>query len=364
MELVYEGSEKDWYQSRFLAHRSRLLANGIDLYDLETTLLRVNEWKDWCRAWCETAAGYEQRANQALGEGCSKTAAQFFLRAASCYHFSQNLFYEDLEQKHRAQHRKVECFNQGAAALSPVATHVEISFEGTTLVANLRVPKSDEKSPCVILVPGSDASKEEFYPREQYFLDRGLATLSLDGPGQGETWFRMRMRVDYENAISATIDWLQNHPEIDGSKIGLWGGSFAGYLGVRAAAFDKRILACVENCGPFDISYYRWDDLLRLRRFNYLWGTTGAEEAKKIAQHVTLKGVVEKVECHLLIIHGKADPVTPYQQAIKIFEGAKCSKDIWLFEDGNHVCHNLHHVVRPMTADWMQRKLISKKGQR
>ncbi len=359
MDLVYEASERDWYQSRFLAHRSRLLANGIDLYDLETTLAKIHEWKVWCRAWCETAAAYEERAGQALSDGFSKTGAQFFLRAASCYHFAQNLFYEDLEQKHHAQRRKVECFSRGATALSPVPAHVEIPFEGTTLAASLRVPQSDGKVPCVILVPGSDASKEEFYAREQYFLDRSLATLSMDGPGQGETWFRMRMRVDYEKAISATIDWLKNHPQIDGSKIGLWGGSFAGDLAVRAAAYDRRIVACVENCGPFDISYYRWDDLLRLRRFNHLWGTSNGEEAKKVAQQVSLLGIIEKVKCPLLVIHGKADPVTPFQEAVKIFEAAKCPKDPWLFEDGNHVCHNLHHVFRPMTADWMRRKLSS-----
>ncbi len=359
MELVHEASEKDWYKSRFLAHRSRMLANGIDFHDLEVTLSRINEWKDWCRAWCEAAADYEQRATRALNEGYGKTAGQFFLRAASCYHFSQNLFYEDLEQKHRAQSRKVDCFKRGSATLTPAAAHIEIPFEGTTLAACLRVPQSDEKAPCVILLPGSDASKEEFYPREQYFLDRGMATLSVDGPGQGETWFRMRMRVDYEKAVSAAVDWLQNHPLVDGKRVALWGGSFAGYLVVRAAAFDKRILACVENCGPFDISYSRWDDLLRLRRFNYLWGTTSVEEAEKAARQVNLAGVVERVECPLLVIHGKADPVTPYEEGVKIFEAARCLKDIWLFEDGNHVCHNLHHIVRPMTADWVKRKLGS-----
>jgi 2,6-dihydroxypseudooxynicotine hydrolase len=358
MELVYEQSEKDWRESRFLSNRSRILANGVDVYDLESTMERIRDWGDWCREWCKTAQAHEERAEKALAFGFNLTAAQFYLRAASCYHFAQNLFYEDLEQKIAAQRRKVECFAKGAPALKPSPARVEIPFEKITLAAYLRVPETSDKFPCVILIPGSDASKEEFYPREEYFLRRGIATLSLDGPGQGETWFKMRMRVDYQSAVSAAIDWLTGQPRIDAGKIGLWGGSFAGYLVVRAAAFDQRVAACVENCGPFDISYYRWDDTLRLRRFNYLWGTESAEEATEIARQVTLRGVIENVQCPLLIIHGKADPVTLYHEANKMYEAAKSPKEIWLFDEANHLCHNVHHIVRPMTADWLRQKLV------
>jgi 2,6-dihydroxypseudooxynicotine hydrolase len=168
------------------------------------------------------------------------------------------------------------------------------------------------------------------------------------------------MRLDYEKAVSATIDWLETQPQIDNKRIGLWGGSFAGYLVIRAAAWDRRVRACVENCGPYEVTYYRWDDLLRLRRFNYLWGTTDAAEADRIARQITLHGIVEEVRCPLLVIHGKEDVVTPYAEAIKMYEAARCPKDLWLFDDGNHVCHNLHHIVRPLTADWMQQKLSSR----
>lgn len=357
MELVLQTSEKDWYPSRFLAHRFRLLANGIDIFDLETTLGRIDEWDHWCREWCRTAQDYESRAAAASNEGCDQTAAHFYLRAASCYHFAQNLFYEDLEQKTEAQRRKVEVFAKAAPALRPPPVHVEIAFAGIAMAANLRIPEGSHKVPAVILVPGSDASKEEFYPREQYYLDRGLATLSLDGPGQGETWFNMRMRADYERAISAAIDFLESQAQIDSSRVGLWGGSFAGYLVVRGAAFDKRVRACVENCGPFEAKYYRWDDLLRLRRFNHLWGTTTVEEADRAARQINLAGVIEKVECPLLVIHGKQDPVTPWEEAVKIHDQARCPKELLLFEEGNHVCHNIHHIIRPLTADWMKRQL-------
>ena len=61
-------------------------------------------------------------------------------------------------------------------------------------------------SPLVVLIPGLDSTKEEFFHWESVFLDRGMATLSLDGPGQGETGLRMDIRPDYEVAVTAILD--------------------------------------------------------------------------------------------------------------------------------------------------------------
>lgn len=49
------------------------------------------------------------------------------------------------------------------------------------MVGTLRRP------PLALLLPGLDSVKEEFYSWENVFLKRGLATFSLDGPGQGAT---------------------------------------------------------------------------------------------------------------------------------------------------------------------------------
>src|SRR2546430_13253170 len=57
---------------------------------------------------------------------------------------------------------------------------------------------SDVCSSDLVLIPGLDSTKEEFFAWESAFLDRGMATLSLDGPGQGETGFRLDIRPDYD----------------------------------------------------------------------------------------------------------------------------------------------------------------------
>ena len=38
----------------------------------------------------------------------------------------------------------------------------------------------------MIMIPGLDSAKEELRSTEELFLERGIATFSVDGPGQGE----------------------------------------------------------------------------------------------------------------------------------------------------------------------------------
>ena len=69
-------------------------------------------------------------------------------------------------------------------------------------------------------------------------LSRGLATVTFDGPGQGETWERMPGRVDWEKAASAVVDFVEKRTDLDASRIVAVGVSLGGYLVMRSAALE------------------------------------------------------------------------------------------------------------------------------
>ena len=77
----------------------------------------------------------------------------------------------------------------------------------------------------MILSPGLESAKEEFYHWENVFLKRQLATLSLEGPGQGETCRLMPMRHDYEAVAGATLDFLEGRDDVDAGRVGIAGVS-------------------------------------------------------------------------------------------------------------------------------------------
>ena len=96
------------------------------------------------------------------------------------------VFVEDLDQMRAAHARAVACLDDALPHLDPPGRRVEIPFEGSRLVGVLRVPAGDGPHPVVVLlIPGLDSTKEELRSTEETFLDRGLATFSVDGPGSG-----------------------------------------------------------------------------------------------------------------------------------------------------------------------------------
>ena len=136
--------------------------------------------------------------------------------------------------------------------LDPAGERVEIPYEGTRLYGILRKPRGVAHPPIVVMCMGLDSAKEEMDAYESIFLARGMATLAFDGPGQGEAEYELPIRGDYEKPVGSVVDWLETRTDIDHSRIGLWGVSLGGYYAPRAAAFEKRVKACIALSGPYD----------------------------------------------------------------------------------------------------------------
>jgi hypothetical protein len=82
-------------------------------------------------------------------------------------------------------------------------------------------------------------------------LRRGYNVLCFEGPGQSGACLldnSLVFRYDYEVPIGAVIDYAVSRPDVDPGRIAAIGYSMGGYFVPRAAAFDKRIAACVADC--------------------------------------------------------------------------------------------------------------------
>lgn len=77
------------------------------------------------------------------------------------------------------------------------------------------------------------------------WLTRGIAVLSIDGPGQYESPL-LGVHVSMENRIdvgSVLVDWLSGRPEIDAQKIGVVGSSFGSFFATILTAHEPRVAA-------------------------------------------------------------------------------------------------------------------------
>ncbi len=318
----------------------------------------MEKWEDWCREWVVTGDLHHDLALQAEAKGNFVSAGEAYIGAALCYHFGKFVFQDFQDEYMSASQKSVEAYAKGLKLLDPTGERVEIPFDGATMVGTFRLPAGADRPPLILLLPGLDSTKEEFFYWEEVFLKRGLATFSLDGPGQGECGYNSHIRPDYEAAVSAALDALTKRTDIDPNRIGLAGVSLGGYYAPRAAAFEPRVKAAVGNCGPYNFAEC-WDGTPSLTRaaFQYHSGAKDAADAKVKAGQLSLEGVAQKIKQPLLVIHGKLDRLIPWEQAHKIVDAVGKNAELAMFENGNHVCNNIPFIYRPLTADWLKEKL-------
>jgi 2,6-dihydroxypseudooxynicotine hydrolase len=259
----------------------------------------------------------------------------------------------------KAAHAKaVACRALALPHLLPPGERVEMPYQGKWLAGILRKPAGVDRPPAVVMAMGLDSAKEEAGCYEQPFLARRMATLSFDGPGQGEGEYDFAIRGDYEVAVAAVVDFIATRRDLDASRIGLWGVSLGGYYAPRAAAFDQRIRACIALSGPFDFAA-AWDGLPELTReaFRVRSHCATQVEAKRHAAALSLEGIAGNITCPLFVLAGKQDRVIPWPQAERLANEARGPVEFLLIEDGNHVANNRGYRWRTQSADWMAERL-------
>jgi len=336
---------------------SRFIANGIDYNDFRRVTSTLERWDDWLDAWRETAEVHRALAEEARAAGNERTAGEAFVRAAVCFHFAKFVWVLDAERNREATGRAIAALAAAHELLDPTAERIEAPLDGARIAANLRRPPGLERPPLIVLVPGLDSTKEEFFHWEEVFLRRGMATLAMDGPGQGESGFALDIRPDYEVAVAAMLDALSGRDDVDLDRVGAAGVSMGGYYAPRVAAFEPRIRAVAGVSGPYDMSA-NWDALPALTRetLQHHTGAASPEEARARAAELNLAGVAERVEQPALIVTGRLDRLIPWEDTKRIADAIAGAEWV-LYDDGTHVCNNLPFRYRPLVGDWMADQL-------
>jgi len=338
--------------------KPRFVANGIDVNDFEQVMAMTAEWRDWAPNWKRVGDVHNALADEADRAGRRVTAAAAYQRAAWCYHLGKFLWFEDLALHDALRERTVATYEKALPRLDPPGRRIETPFEGGVIPGILRQPRDGRRPPLVLLVPGLDSVKEELYAMENDFLRRGLATLTIDGPGQGENAPRFPIRADWASVITPLLDFLAAEgTSVDLGRVGLMGISMGGIYGPRAAAKEKRLRALVALAGPYDLSEC-WPALNPLTKGGYVFYTKSRDEAEALerSKALTLRGVLKDVTCPLLVIHGGKDRLFPPEHAERIAREAP-NATLLLYPEGNHVCNNIPYKYRPAMADWMADQL-------
>lgn len=340
-------------------HLHRMLAGGASFADIERAREpKPESWSDWVQRWTSNGDMYRRLAEVALEEDRLVTSGQHFMSAAVQYHYAQYMMYEPEALKRDAAAQAAECFRAAAGLLRPERAELPVDHKGLRVPAFLRLPPMGEPPfSTVLIIPGLEASKEEMAGWEPYFLNRGVATVVLDGIGQGELSELELVPTDYAACVSSIVDVLLGVVEVDSNRLGIVGPSLGGLLTSTCLAIDDRLAAGAEIGGTFD-TQSRWDraNILSRRGHQFKTKSSSLEETRAKIATWTMEELIDRVRVPFLIVHGGNDHVVPIDQA-EMYHRSVPGSELVVIDEGNHVCNNVAHIVRPLIADWFSNKL-------
>lgn len=323
--------------------------------------------ESWYREWLHVAVRNHTRGDAAEAAGHVRTAQNCWHRAANYYRQAE--FWLDGEDPRRlAAFEAMETCSRGVLRhLSPPGEAVDVPYEhGVSLCAYfVRSPWATGRQPVLICMGGLDSIKDEMWFMQAHgALARGISVLMIDGPGQGGTLRRhkVRTRHDYEVPIGRCIDWLERRTDIDPARIAVCGSSLGGYYAARAGSFEPRLAACISHGAIWSIPSL-WagagEDHGLADHIKWAFGAPTMKQAMEMAAPFTVEGALPHMRCPYLIVHGGFD-VLGVGQAKRVYDYAIASgvdatlRVLGAEETGaDHCQHDNPTIGQEVMADWL-----------
>jgi dipeptidyl aminopeptidase/acylaminoacyl peptidase len=157
------------------------------------------------------------------------------------------------------------------------------------------------------------------YAFNQYLASRGFVVLSAnfrsgtgygldfrEAPGQGATG-----ASEFNDVLGAGL-YLRGRPDVDPARIGLWGGSYGGYLTALGLARASDLFAAgVDVHGVHD-----WNVGIR----TFLPGYQPTPEEERLAFESSPLAAVDRWRSPVLLIHGDDDRNVSFSETVTLVE--------------------------------------------
>ena len=216
--------------------------------------------------------------------------------------------------------------------------------DGMQIPAQLFLPKNHkagEKHPAAIFFHGGSRRQmllgfnygeyyHKAYSLNQYLVSQGYVVLSVNyrsGIGYGMEFreaenYGATGASEYNDVVGAGL-FLKSREDIDGTKIGLWGGSYGGYLTALGLAKASDLFAAgVDIHGVHD-----WNVVVKNFIPNY--DANKRAEWAKVAYQSSPMPYINSWKSPVLLIHGDDDRNVPFSETVTIAEALR-KNDVYM----------------------------------
>jgi dipeptidyl aminopeptidase/acylaminoacyl peptidase len=271
----------------------------------------------------------------------------------------------------RGDARTVTAFGAGVAA-SGIVTPRELTVDGRDgypVHGWVATPDGEGPFPVILQIHGGPYASYgvHLFDETQVLVDAGYAVVYSNprgsagyGRAHGRSIRQAMGTVDFADVIDFLDGAVASDPRLDGTRVGVMGGSYGGYLTAWVIAHDHRFAGAIVERGFLDPATFQGTSDI---------GTFFGDEyvgvsAEDIARQSPM-AVVDQVTTPALVIHSELDFRCPLEQATRYYAALKrngTEAELLVFPGENHELTRSgqpRHRVQRFAAvlDWWQRHL-------
>jgi pimeloyl-ACP methyl ester carboxylesterase len=329
-----------------------------DLVDLASGAF----WEEWLRRFETLGQEYAEAADRASHPSSRRS---FHRSAAACFHWAEFMYFDDATRKTALRQELRRHFLASLGSGAETAQRHRFTY-GDRDYATLCFLPADRRDgaplPLVLFSNGLDSVTEvEPLSLAEPFLERGIAVVLFEGPGQGLHLGQVPLATQMETFVARLVDELRQDPVLDIGRMGFVGVSFGGHIALRVAWAMPDAFRCVVNYsgGPTVAPY---EGLPRRLKQDFAFAFGSAPEHMPVLLRSIALDPIPGGTRHppLLSIHGALDDIFPLSGVRGHLPETPGLHDLVVHPAEAHVCLNHLHSNAQNMADWAAHHLTPK----
>jgi dipeptidyl aminopeptidase/acylaminoacyl peptidase len=205
-------------------------------------------------------------------------------------------------------------------------------------------PESREPAPVIIYVHGGPES--QYRPAfnsvfQMWITELGAAVIAPNirgSSGYDSQYLALdnaELREDAVRDIGALLDWIATQPDLDASRVAVYGASYGGYVVLASAVmYSDRLRAGVDVVGISNfVTFLENTEEYRreLRRHEY--GDERDPQTRAMLEQISPLTHVDQIDIPLLVVQGRNDPRVPATESEQLVQALRSrGRPVWYIE--------------------------------
>jgi fermentation-respiration switch protein FrsA (DUF1100 family) len=232
---------------------------------------------------------------------------------------------------------------------------VEFQAEDGTGLFAWFLPARGDAHATVLYLHGNAENISTHFPNVAWMPAAGFNVLALDYRGYGASQGKPSLH-GVQLDIDAAMRALLARPDVDPSRIFVFGQSLGGALAIHWAAHSRHrahVRAVVVD-SPF--SDYRLITREKLASTPLTWAFQWLPALTVDNDYSPQASVAALSPIPLLLIHGDRDGIVPVGHSQRLYEGAAEPKEIWVLPGVGHIQSMKTRTIREKLAAFLRRQ--------